>query len=324
MAHPPSEKLSYFCTKMKVTISILTYNRSKYLKKLLTSLISLDYKPFEIIVIDNHSEDDTQQMMTDEFPYISYIRTERNIGAEARNLGMKKALGDIIITLDDDIIGLDDDAILNIVKWFSADTDLGALNFKVIDALTGGLCNWVHHYKPEDYSHKDFITYEITEGAVAFRKLALERSGYYPENFFLSHEGPDLAFRLLENGLKVIYSSEIVVEHYTANEGRTSWRNYYFDTRNQFLLAARNFPVGYALRYLTMGLAVMLAYSIRDGYTTYWLKAVYDGVKGLGAVLKDRKVLSKNTMAIIKNIDSNKPNLAYLVRRRLFRRGIRI
>jgi glycosyltransferase involved in cell wall biosynthesis len=118
---------------MKISICLLTYNRSSLLKNLLLSIENLKYDPMEIIVIDNCSEDNTQQMMMHEFHYVNYVRTEKNIGAAARNLGLKRAAGDIVVTLDDDIIGVTD-AHLNILKeYFYLRANLGAINFKVLE-----------------------------------------------------------------------------------------------------------------------------------------------------------------------------------------------
>lgn len=304
---------------MKISICVLTYNRSSLLKNLLLSIQNLKYDPMEIIVIDNCSEDNTQQMMRDEFPYVNYIRTNNNIGASARNFGLKSSTGDIIITLDDDLIGIDDTHIMQLIRLFSGTPQLGAVNFKIIDHSTGQVCNWVHHCKYEEYGNKEFLTYEITEGAVAFRKAALEKSGYYPENFFLSHEGPDLAFRIMSCGYDVIYTNLVCVEHCHSGSGRKDWYNYYFDTRNQLWLAARNFPFPYSVTYLLRGLSSILFYSIRDGYCLYWIKAVKDGLKGLKTVLRNRNVLNKNTMELIRRIDANRPNLLYLFKKKGFK-----
>ena len=46
---------------VKITISILTYNRCSILKELLFSLKKLKYSPLEIIVVDNCSKDETQK-----------------------------------------------------------------------------------------------------------------------------------------------------------------------------------------------------------------------------------------------------------------------
>lgn len=305
-----------------VTITVLTFNRSNVLRLLLTELSALRYPGLEIIVIDNHSEDDTQQVVEGEFPKIRYVRTERNLGVGARNIGLRMAGGEVIITLDDDISDLTDEDIARIVELFKSDPKLGAVNFKVIDPATNMICNWVHHCKIEDYHDKVFPTYEITEGAVAIRKDILDVCGYYTEEFFISHEGPDIAYRFLENGYKVIYSPIVSLLHHTAPGGRKAWRNYYYDTRNQLWLAARNFPPLYAAKFLLFGLSSMFIYSTRDGFLYYWFKAVFDGCKGLADV--DRKVLSRSTMRQIKEIDSIRPGLIYMIKKRVFQKGVRI
>lgn len=307
-----------------VSICVLTFNRSSLLRELLISLRGLKYRPLEIVVVDNHSEDGTQAMMQEQFHDILHIRTNKNIGADARNLGLRRATGDFVITLDDDIFGIEDKDILCLVDYFARRPLLGAINFKVLDGESDEICNWVHHCKPEECSEKEFLTYEITEGAVAFRKSALQMSGYYPDNFFLSHEGPDLALRMLNKGLEVIYSPMIRVLHRHSKLGRKNWLNYYYDTRNLLWLAARNFPLSYALRYLFRGLSSMLIYSLRDGYLLYWMKGVVEGILGLGSVWETRNPINKRTMLLIKAIDQKRPPLIYLFRERLLKKGVRL
>lgn len=309
---------------LAISIAILTYNRGPLLKELLSGLSSLHYKPLEVIVVDNCSEDETPQIVSREFPNVIYERLSKNIGAAARNVGLKRAAGDIVITLDDDILGIHDEALLRISHHFAHSPQLGALNFKVIDYFTGEICNWVHHRDVEAYGEKEFCTYEITEGAVAFRRDGLAKAGYYPEHFFLSHEGPDLAFRLIDSGYDVVYTHEIAVQHKHSNLGRRNWLNYYYDTRNQLWVAARNLPLFYGLLYLSRGLASMLFYSIRDGYLLYWLRAVRDGVKGLDEALRARKVIREDTIKYIKQIDRFRPSVGYLMRERILKRGIRL
>lgn len=299
-----------------ISICILTFNRWSMLRGMLEELSALSYAPLEIIVVDNCSEDGTSAALPASFPSIRYIRTEKNIGASARNIGMDAASGEIIVTLDDDITGLTDTTLRFLADYFRANSNVGGLNFGVRN-IDGDVCNWIHHCKQADYFDKEFLTYEITEGAVAFRKTAIELSGGYPEAFFLSHEGPDLAFRIFEAGYSVKYSGTVSVTHHFADEGRAPWRNYYFDTRNQLWLAARNFPLTYALAYLGRGLASMALYSLRDGYFRYWLKALKDGFAGLGKALRERRVLSKSTMAIVKDIDALRPDLFYMIKVRL-------
>ena len=309
--------------KPKLSIVILTYNRYYLLNRLLESIINLKFKPKEIIVVDNCSEDETREEITKYFPEIQYIRTSRNIGTAARNIGIKKSSGEYIVTMDDDLFGLTDEKIKNLVEIFERDSRIGAINFKVLDTQKE-ICNWVHHCQVEDFHDKSFLTYEITEGAVAFRKEIFDKAGYYPEYFFISHEGPDLALRILENNYLVIYTPEISLVHHIAGEGRKSWRNYYYDTRNQFWLAVRNYSLIYMMNYLFRGQTTMFIYSLRDGFIFFWFKGFYDGIKHLNKVFKERRPLSKKTMNIVKEIDRVRPGILYYFQKRILRKGIKI
>lgn len=309
---------------MKITICILTYKRLFILKDLLEGLKDLDNENLEIIVVDNNSQDGTKDYVTKNFPTIKYFCTDKNIGVAARNIGLRNANGDIIITIDDDISGLADEDLINLKKYFKNNKRVGALNFKVVDSKSGLICNWVHHREAEVHCDKEFDTYEITEGAVAFRRNVLEKSGLYAEHFFISHEGPDLALRIMDAGYEVKYSSIITVKHAHAEEGRKPWYRYYYDTRNQFYLANRNLPVQNAINYLLRGSLSLMIYSVRDGFLSYWFKGMRDGIKGLKEYSYERAILSKNTMKQVRRIDRYRPSIMYMVRKRLFRKEIRL
>lgn len=308
----------------KTSICILTYNRCSSVIALLGDMYPLINENTEIIVVDNHSTDDTSNRILSTFPRVRYFRTEKNIGASGRNLAFKNARGEIIVCLDDDVFGFTDKSLCSLTKKFAANTIVGAINFKVVDAFTGELCNWVHRCLPSKNSDREFETYEITEGAVAFRKEALDKSGYYDDVYFISHEGPDLAFRMLRAGYQCIYWGDIIVNHRHENTGRVSWLNYYYDTRNHIYLAVKNFPVSYAIKYLTIGLLSMFIYSVRDGYCKYWLKAVADGIMNLNKIRKTRNVLPNNVMSIIRDINKNKTPIYYKLKSRIFRKSARL
>ena len=92
---------------MKVTVSVLTYNRMNVLRESLSALRYVHYSPLEILVVDNHSEDGTAQMVKAEFPEVRFYQMDRNEGVAARNVGIRMASSEIVITLDDDILGLE-------------------------------------------------------------------------------------------------------------------------------------------------------------------------------------------------------------------------
>jgi GT2 family glycosyltransferase len=314
--------------KFSYSVVILTFNRNARLAQLLEELASISSgssspaRPFEVIVVDNASSEPAAHV-TQRHSSVTLIRSPENLGAAGRNLGFAAARGEVIICLDDDVGGLTSIAFDRLDERF-ADSGIAAVNFKVLEQGTLRLVNWVHHRAAEQYQDQSFDTYEITEGAVAFRKSVLDRVGGYAASFFLSHEGPDLAFRIMNAGYRVVYTPEIAVIHSFAPEGRTSWRNYYYDTRNTLWLAARNLPTVYGAATVCRQLIAMLFYSVRDGYLRWWLKGVWDGVKGLPSALRDRRRLDRQAMARIRDIDRARPSIWYLIRRRMLQHDFKL
>jgi GT2 family glycosyltransferase len=309
-------------TQPQVSVVVLTYSRPDEIKKNIAKLLGLSYEKLEIIVVDNASEIPVVEILPQDDRLI-IIRLDENLGVGGRNKGILKASSEIVITLDDDVTGLTDEFIVEIVNQFNA-ADIAAINFKVIDEKTKEITNWCHHRKQEIYSNQSFDTYEISEGAVAFRKNSVVEAGLYSEYLFISHEGPDLAIRLMDLGCKVIYCPNIVVMHSHCQIARLSWRRYYYDTRNVIWLAVRSFPFFTAANILAIGVFSMFAYSIRDGYFRYWCKGIFDAVLKIGVVINERKVISRATLSRYKEIGTYNSNILYLIKKRLFNRGVKI
>jgi GT2 family glycosyltransferase len=309
-------------TPISISVVVLTYNRIDSLRALLHELTQLKYPRLEIIVVDNCSEVPAASLAP-ECGRVIFLRSPSNIGTGGRNIGMARATGEIVVCLDDDVSALTDASLWKLGSMF-ADRTIGGVCFRVVEAQTGKVTNWVHHKPVERFVDTRFPTYEITEGAVAFRREVAAAAGYYPERFFISHEGPDLAFRIMELGYTIEYNPAISVVHAYSPLARTSWRNYYFDTRNAIWLVARNCPALFGANLLTRQLGGMLIYSIRDGFVLWWLRGIRDGLLGLPQALRERHKLSRATMLRIAEIDSDRPSGLYLLRKRLFQRGIRI
>ncbi len=89
---------------MLVSVVIPSYNRANVLPRALNSVLSQTYQDFEIVIIDDCSKDNTQEVL-EKFndPRIRYIRHEINQGGNAaRNTGIKAANGEVIAFLDSD------------------------------------------------------------------------------------------------------------------------------------------------------------------------------------------------------------------------------
>ncbi len=90
-----------------VSIIIPTYNYGRYIGRALASLASQDYKPLEIIVVDDGSTDDTRNVIARSGLDVTYIHQANGGVSSARNAGLAAATGTFIAFLDADDYLLD-------------------------------------------------------------------------------------------------------------------------------------------------------------------------------------------------------------------------
>ena len=305
-----------------VSFVVLTCDRQAELLRLLEQLAPLAAADpgVEAVVVDNGSTDGTAAAVAGRHPWVRLVALPANAGTGSRNRGLERARGDIVVTLDDDMTDVGPDTLAAVRAAFADAPRTGAVTFTVTRPGGGPVRDWVHR-RPPAAADDRFATYELTEGAVAFRREALAEAGFYREDFFLSHEGIELAYRLLDAGWDVVHDGRVRVGHDHRQEGRPGWRRHYYDTRNLFWVAVLHQPWGYAAGYLARGLGAMLAYSLRDGHLTAWLRAVRDGLARVGELRRERRPWTPRTAAWVREADSHRPPFRELAGRRLRRRG---
>jgi len=85
-----------------VSVIIPTYNRAHFLQKAVDSVLAQTYPYFELIIVDDGSEDDTPQLVAERSADIVYIRQENRGPAAARNRGILAARYNLVAFLDSD------------------------------------------------------------------------------------------------------------------------------------------------------------------------------------------------------------------------------
>ena len=87
---------------MKISVVIPTFNRISLVARAIDSVLKQSLNPYEIIVVDDGSEDGTSEMIQNKYNSIKLIRQQNNGVSAARNKGIEHAKGDWIGLLDSD------------------------------------------------------------------------------------------------------------------------------------------------------------------------------------------------------------------------------
>ena len=127
-----------FCAK-KISVIIPMYNAEKYIKKTLNSIIEQSYQNWEIIIIENGSEDKSPDIIREyekKYPEIRMIKGPGKGPGPARNRGLKLAKGDYIVFVD-----ADDYISENFIKQLdegAADRNADIILYTIIKILPDG------------------------------------------------------------------------------------------------------------------------------------------------------------------------------------------
>ncbi len=304
-----------------VSIVVLNYKRRDALALCLSSVLAQTYIRRDIIVVDNHSEDGAEEMVRALDPAIHWIGLPQNLGSCAgRNAGLRQAQGDLIVTLDNDVLFASPAELARLVDLADRRPDSAVFAMQVCDQATGKIRGreWCHPKSRIRDGSNEFESSFFPEGAVAFRREALDHAGLYYEPFFIGCEGGDLAIRILDQGFKILYSPSVRVVHLMEPETRTADRPYYFYTRNYIWIAYKNYRLWPGVQYAFPKLLMMAAFSLRTGTFSSFVRGVKDACAGLSKVRPDRKPVGSVALRHFGDLERDRPGwIARLARHRL-------
>ena len=196
-----------------------------------------------------------------------------------RNAGVPHAHGEILFFLDDDARLASDDALARI----AAELDGGAIGLLQprVAARGGGpgRRDWVPRLRVGDPGRSSDVT-AVWEGAVAIPRHVFEQVGGWPAEFRHAHEGIDLAWRVLDEGYRVRYAGNIVVEHPPQAAPMPHDYSLYFGARNRVWLARRHLPLPLGVIYVLM-FALRTVPRLRSAHDVgQALRGYRDGLRG--------------------------------------------
>lgn len=182
----------------RVTIGIPCFNYAHYLPQALDSALAQTYPNVEVIVIDDCSTDNTEELMRTKYPHVKYIKHSFNKGLSAsRNTGLQNGTGDYFMFLDADD-WIDKDLVDLSVQWFKTK------NVDIVGVYQQefGDRHEVHHFHPNP-THEDFLNGNKINCSSMFKRRVYETIGGYDERLKKGYEDWQYWLRATKAGFTV-------------------------------------------------------------------------------------------------------------------------
>ena len=254
-----------------VSICIVTYHARDFLRDCLRSIYgTAGSVSFEIIVVDNHSEDGTVEMLGSDFPNVHLTVNNENTGyTRPNNQAMRISQGRYLLIINPDTL-VEPNTIPELVGFLDAHPEVGIVGPKVLnrdgtlqkqcrrsearpwDAFCyfSGLSRLFPHdkrfagylmtYLSEDIAHE---AEAVSGSCMLIRRKVVEQIGYQDEDFFAYQEDTDFCRRARLAGWKVFYDPAAQIVHFAGEGGSgvqpfrsiIEWhRSYYLYYRKHF------------------------------------------------------------------------------------------
>lgn len=212
---------------MKLSVIVCTRNRAKPLAAMLEQFAAQNFAgdyEYELIVVDNCSNAEFGETIASfvfRHPFFAhrlYVLREDQPGlSRARNSGLKKATGNIIVFTDDDVL-VAPNWLDEIHREFTDNPDLFMLGGRVL--LARDHLQDVAIYTPDERLETRFPSGgSLGMGAnMAFRREVFDRVGCFDirlgaGTFFAGGEDIELFYRALKAGYQFVYAPNILVYH---------------------------------------------------------------------------------------------------------------
>ena len=221
--------------KFELSIIIVNWNGAEFVSKCLKSIFESKFnKPWEVIVVDNHSSDRSVEIIK-QFPQVILIENKENVGfGAANNRALKQATGEFVFLLNPDV-QIFPDNLEKLVKKIGEEEKIAIVAPQLVNE-DGSLQREIGHfpgladsilvllklhrlpffkdlvYPKVDYSREQEAEH-LMGSALLIRRKVLDSVGVFDERFFLWFEETDLEKRIKDAGWKLIYYPQVHVVH---------------------------------------------------------------------------------------------------------------
>jgi GT2 family glycosyltransferase len=244
-------------------VVVVNWNRHNLLRSCLQSLTAQHVnQPFEVVVVDNGSEDGSPEMVLEDYGKstnfrLALIRNRENRGfCAANNQGFAASDTEFVALLNNDAEA-NPDWLEQLATAFDGRPDVGMAASKILVYEDTRRIDKVGHLIYPDGQNRGRGSGELDDGqynrveevlwpdgcAAMYRRAMLDQIGGFDEDFFAYADDAELGLRARIAGWNCLYIPRAVVRHHRgATLGLRSARRLELIERNRVLLAVKLFP----------------------------------------------------------------------------------
>ena len=237
---------------MKLSVIIVSYQVRHYLAQCLDSLQrALKDLESEVIVVDNHSSDDTVAYIRKNYSWVRVIASNHNLGfAKANNIALRLAKGEYVLFVNPDVV-VAENTVKECVDVLAEHPETGALGVcmlnrdgtRALESRRGiptpmtafykmsGLCKIYPKSRRFGRYYMGWLPWdvpveiEIVSGAFTMLRTSVMREmNGYDEEYFMYGEDIDLSYRLLKAGYKNLYLPNTILHYKGESTHKSSFR----------------------------------------------------------------------------------------------------
>ena len=302
-----------------VSIIILNYNAGKLLKECIDSIFQSNYKKYEIILVDNNSNDNSHLECKQKFQSINLIENKKNLGyCEGNNVGIRASKGEFVVVLNPDTI-LTPTWLHELIHAYqengegiyqpkilaTTDHDMLLSSGQFIQLFGFGYSRGKGEKHVEESKDVEKIGY--ASGTCLFTsKNILEKLEYFDPFLFAYHDDLDLCWRAAMFGIRSFYVPTSVIFH--PIEGYSfKWSKFkfYLMERNRQYCLLTHFTNSSYLKMLPSLILVDIAVSLfylKKGMFITKIKTSLNILKNLRKISKKYKKIQSNRTSSDKEI----------------------
>jgi GT2 family glycosyltransferase len=238
---------------IKVSIIIVNWNSTLYLNQCLDSIRNTIARvEYEVLVVDNASDDFNLGQMTLKYEWVRYIVNKTNEGfARGNNIALKMAAGEYILLLNPDIV-LKKNAVEEMLRTMDSDLKVGIVGPRILreDGSVAMVCrrnfpslfnsffslffidNILHKIFKKIYLRPFYKTGSakcLSGACLLIRKKYFDVIGFFDEIVPMYLDDIDLCYRYWSHGYSIVYCSTAEIIHFEGKSTKKSNAPYQLD-----------------------------------------------------------------------------------------------